>query len=210
MIQKTSVADPSRYAVSHPLLVNCSNSPGKKKSIMECWWHRLKRGPSQKRNLWITRLPVLLEASLLVLHVLQQTTVQLDRRCSWIARSRPQHPASNITWSKNCVTLDSAQDWVCQRCFFHRIAGRFFSFLLLCEVSGTCALPKRKPGKQLWGSETCLDSYILDSLTTHPQRNGFKWRCVRLFFQKTAWREIIAKEITHNSPKRMNHPSTKV
>lgn len=128
-----------------------------------------------------------------------------DRTCSpWIALSIPP---KTLPEGKNCIILDSAQDWVCQRCFSHRIVGQFFSFLLLWEVSGTRVLSNRKPGKQLEGTETCLDSYILDSLIAHPWCNGFKQRFVGLFFQKSAWREIIVEEITSSSPNRMKSKS---
>lgn len=42
-------------------------------TLYEPWQHRLKAVPLQRINLWMTMLPILLEASLPVLHVLQKT-----------------------------------------------------------------------------------------------------------------------------------------
>lgn len=156
----------------------------------------------------MTTLPVLLEASLPVLHVLKKTQhCQTGRALLGLPEADLSIPPETLHEEKNHITLDSAQDWVCQRCFSHRIAGQFFSFSFLCKVSGTCVLSNRKWGKQLEGTKTSLDSYILDSLITHPQCNGFQQRFVRLFFQRCAWKEILAEEITSSSHNRMKSKS---
>lgn len=186
------LANPSRYPNYHPFpFFNNPNSPGK--SIVGTLVVLIKKEALAKQK-------------------------SLDYQASSPPGSLPSHlahdqtghesqcPASNVVWSRNSLTLDSAQDWGCQNCCFHRTGQLFLS----CSFVKLVAHAPCQRGCQAssYGGVKFAWIHMLWILSSHTYK-AMDWHTKghQTVIPKVWWSKITAEEIPMASQK--NQPKSK-